>query len=568
SAEEFKKKGNAALTAGNNEEAINFYTEGIKLDETNHLLYSNRSAAYAKVKKYEESLKDAEKVIKLRPDWGKGYSRKGAALIYLERYQDAKSCYEFGLTKDSQNEGLKAGLKDAIKCMSGDEEMPNPFMHYEEMVYKLQHNDKTKPYFDDPSYEKMLYQLSQNPSTLTKQIRDPRMQNTLSALLGFDLTMPAGNGDVPMETDEVPNPATASAPSPAAAPASAKPATPPPAENTQPANIQDFNNEFWQRKSSLKEKELGNSAYKKKDFEAALEHYDKAFSLDPLNITILTNKAAVYFELSDFEKCREACHKAIEVGRENRIDYKLVAKAFCRIGNSYMKEKNYKSAVQFYNKSLTEHRTKDVLSKLQQCEKAIAEQERLAFINPELSLQEKEKGNAFFKEGKFPEALKCYTEAIKRNPEDAKLYSNRAACYMKLAEFQLALKDCDACIAKDPKFIKAHIRKGAALEAMKENSRALDAYQKAMDIDPNNAEASDGCRRCLHSDYQTRNDPKEVEKRVRNDPEVGRIMSDPAMKMILEQIQRDPKALQEHMKNPQVARNIQKLLDVGILSVR
>uniref|UniRef100_H2YCW9 Stress-induced-phosphoprotein 1 n=1 Tax=Ciona savignyi TaxID=51511 RepID=H2YCW9_CIOSA len=481
SAEEFKKKGNAALTAGNNEEAINFYTEGIKLDETNHLLYSNRSAAYAKVKKYEESLKDAEKVIKLRPDWGKGYSRKGAALIYLERYQDAKSCYEFGLTKDSQNEGLKAGLKDAIKCMSG-------------------------------------------------------------------------NGDVPMETDEVPNPATASAPSPAAAPASAKPATPPPAENTQPANIQD----------SLKEKELGNSAYKKKDFEAALEHYDKAFSLDPLNITILTNKAAVYFELSDFEKCREACHKAIEVGRENRIDYKLVAKAFCRIGNSYMKEKNYKSAVQFYNKSLTEHRTKDVLSKLQQCEKAIAEQERLAFINPELSLQEKEKGNAFFKEGKFPEALKCYTEAIKRNPEDAKLYSNRAACYMKLAEFQLALKDCDACIAKDPKFIKAHIRKGAALEAMKENSRALDAYQKAMDIDPNNAEASDGCRRCLH----TRNDPKEVEKRVRNDPEVGRIMSDPAMKMILEQIQRDPKALQEHMKNPQVARNIQKLLDVGILSVR
>ena len=29
------------------------------------------------------------------------------------------------------------------------------------------------------------------------------------------------------------------------------------------------------------------------------------------------------------------------------------------------------------------------------------------------------------------------------------------------------------------------------------------------------------------------------------DPEVGRIMRDPAMKMILDQIQRDPKALQE-----------------------
>jgi len=76
-ADELKAKGNAALQAENFTEAVTFYTQAIEIDPTNHILYSNRSAAYAKTNQYTNALKDAEKTIELKSDWPKGYSRKG-----------------------------------------------------------------------------------------------------------------------------------------------------------------------------------------------------------------------------------------------------------------------------------------------------------------------------------------------------------------------------------------------------------------------------------------------------------------------------------------------------------
>lgn len=55
--------------------AVRLYGVAIVLSPDNHVLYSNRSAAYMKLDKYQEALEDAQKTIDIKSDWAKVYIR-------------------------------------------------------------------------------------------------------------------------------------------------------------------------------------------------------------------------------------------------------------------------------------------------------------------------------------------------------------------------------------------------------------------------------------------------------------------------------------------------------------
>ncbi|XP_034173674.1 stress-induced phosphoprotein 1 [Osmia lignaria lignaria] len=531
-----KEKGNSALQDGRFEEAIKHYTEAIALDTNNHVLYSNRSAAYAKAGKYEQALEDAEKTVSLKPDWAKGYSRKGSVLAYLGKLDASIKAYEIGLQLDPNNAQLKNSLAEVRAQKQAA--AANPF-NASDLFVKLANDPRTKGYLQDPEYLKILQELRTNPQALAMKLQDTRVLTTLSVLLGMNTDM----GE-PMETDppEPPKP---------------KPEPPKPQKKEE-------DNLPPEKKEALNEKQLGNEAYKKKNFEEALQHYNKAVELDPTEIIYLLNIAAVYFEQKEYDKCIEQCNKAIEVGRENRADFKLIAKAFTRIGHAYKKMGNWKQAKVYYEKSMSEHRTPEIKTLLSDIDKIIKEEERKAYIDPVKAEEEKELGNQKYKDGDYPAAIKHYTEAVKRNPDDPKYYSNRAACYTKLAAFDLGLKDCEKCVEIDPKFIKGWIRKGKILQGMQQQGKALTAYQKALELDPSNSEALEGYRSCAVS---VSSNPEEVRKRAMADPEVQSILRDPAMRLILEQMQSDPRALQDHLKNPDIAAKLQKLLESGLIAI-
>ena len=56
------------------------FSQAIDIEPENHVLYSNRSGAFASKKEFQKALDDANKITEIKPDWAKGWGRKGAAL--------------------------------------------------------------------------------------------------------------------------------------------------------------------------------------------------------------------------------------------------------------------------------------------------------------------------------------------------------------------------------------------------------------------------------------------------------------------------------------------------------
>ncbi|KAF9913869.1 Hsp90 cochaperone [Lobosporangium transversale] len=567
SAEEYKAQGNKAFLAKDYPVAIDLFSKAIELDPTNHVLYSNRSACYASLKNYEKALEDGNKTVELKADWSKGYGRKAAALFGLGRYPEANDVYQEGLKIEPTNPQLQKGLQETQQAMEKEASMGIGQFFGPDVFTKMAANPKLAPLLSQPDLMEKVRAIQANPNALNQHMQDPRIMTLLMGLMGLDARGPE-DGPSPMDQDPPSSPPhSTSKPAEPAKKEEPKPTEEEPKEEEMPSE------EELKKKEAAKIKDLGNASYKAKKFDEALEHYGKAWELDSTNISILTNKAAVYFEMGKYEECIKTCEEAIEVGREHRADYKLIAKALGRIGTAYYKQNNLPEAIRYYGKSLAEHRTPDILAKLKEAEKAKLKADKEAYRDPALSAEARERGNALFKQSDFAGAVKEYTEAIKRDESDPRAYSNRAACYTKLMAINEALKDCETCIALDPKFVKGYIRKAAIQFLKKEYTECLETCQQAKEVDvehKNTAEIDQQINKVyaeMSRGPQRREGETEAETlaRAQQDPEVQKIMSDPAMRSILQQMQEDPKAAQEHMKNPMVAANIRKLINAGII---
>ncbi|XP_051772341.1 tetratricopeptide repeat protein 31 isoform X1 [Ctenopharyngodon idella] len=92
-------------------------------------------------------------------------------------------------------------------------------------------------------------------------------------------------------------------------------------------------------------------------------------------------------------------------------------------------------------------------------------------------------GNQYAASGNLEMAVKYFTDAIKNNPKEYKLFGNRSYCYEKMFEYEKALTDADIALSMNPKWIKGLYRKGKALVGLKRYYEARLTYGEVLKLD-------------------------------------------------------------------------------------
>lgn len=576
-ADEYKAEGNKYFAAKEFEKAIDLFTKAIEVSpEPNHVLYSNRSGSYASLKNFTKALDDAQECIKINPSWPKGYTRLATAEFGLGNLEAAKESYNKCLSLDPNNNMAKEGLKSVEQAEFNRNNKPDlgltTMFNDPELYTKLRNNPKTSEFMNDPQFVAKIEKIRSNPNSGDPKelLGDPRILTVFATLMGLDIDMTA-KPEPKEEPKEQPKGESKPEPKeqPKEQPKEEVKSEPKQDEDVEMTDASDDN-----KTEADKAKAEGNTLYKQRKFDEAIAQYEKAWDLHK-DITYLNNRAAAEYEKGDYQAAIATCEKAVDEGRDMRADYKLIAKSFARLGNTYLKMDDLPQAVKYFDKSLTEHRTPDVLNKLRATQREIKTREANAYVDPEKAEEARLEGKEYFTKGDWPNAVKSYTEMIKRAPEDARGYSNRAAALAKLLSFPDAIQDCNLAIEKDPKFVRAYIRKANCQLMMKEYSKAMETLTEARKVDleiggKSIHEIDEMLNKITFQRFRAieGETPEQTMERVSKDPEIVSILQDPVMNGILAQARDNPAALQDHMKNPDVAKKINMLIAAGVIRTR
>uniref|UniRef100_A0A8C8D493 RNA polymerase II-associated protein 3 n=1 Tax=Oncorhynchus tshawytscha TaxID=74940 RepID=A0A8C8D493_ONCTS len=245
--------------------------------------------------------------------------------------------------------------------------------------------------------------------------------------------------------------------------------------------------------TALAEKEKGNQLFKEGKYDDAIECYTRGMGADPYNPVLPTNRAACFFRLKKFAVAESDCNLSIALDSN-------YFKAFARRGAARFALQHYESALEDYVMVLKlDPGNLEAQNEVMKCKEAAVVTPPVVDVKQQQLMEEqqrrqeavvqKDRGNAYFKEGKYEAAVEYYTKGMEADSTNVLLPANRAMAYLKLQRYKEAEEDCSKAIALDGTYSKAFARRGTARAALGLLKQAIEDFEEVLKLEPGNKQA-------------------------------------------------------------------------------
>jgi tetratricopeptide (TPR) repeat protein len=233
--------------------------------------------------------------------------------------------------------------------------------------------------------------------------------------------------------------------------------------------------------------ELGKLFSAAKEYETAVESYDKALKIKPDDHYAWDNRGIALRNLSRYEEAINSYDQALKLQPDNHYTWNDRGLALDSLGR-------YEEAIANYDKAIAIQPNFDwswnnrgmALKKLGRLEEAIANYEKAILIQPEYYYAWDNRGIALSKLGRLEEAYASSKQALKIKPDDHHSWKNQGFTLWKLGRLEEAVASYDKSLEIKPDSYEAWNNRGIALGNLGRYEEAVASYDKSLEIKPDN----------------------------------------------------------------------------------
>jgi len=439
-------------------EAAEAFSKAIALDRANGSAYSNLALAYSKQGKHKEAVSLCLRSIELlQDDHDKAAAWNRLANIYraLNDYDNAIAAYQMA---DRLDLG-KPGAPPARAAAEASAPEPVSSLASAPHAAQTQEQEHARPETEPPTQPSSLRSPAGPPAETDAEQSLPEAPAWMfqPSVDRLGTAMPAPEAKRPLRSEKRAQGVTMQKSEKTAVPQTNERAT------SAPKSPERASASVWNEK--------GNAHFKRGEYEAAIQAYNKALQLDPGFGWPYSNLALTYLTQGQYAEAILLYQKSIDLLDSDKD------KAVCwnGLGNAYRCLNDYPNAVAAYQKAAE---LDPQTAGMREGTNAFQ-----AGQNPESAQVWNELGELFFKTGAYDQAIHAFNKAIQLEPTFGWAYGNLAralsACGQYAEAIDLYKKSLDL-LQTDKDKATIWNRLGNVYRKLNDYDNAIQAYQKAV----------------------------------------------------------------------------------------